>query len=209
MNWKVYLNLKNMTIALIIALCYEILLKLSRQFIPFLFNHAPVMNITQVLSFLTGIIIILFMILFYQQEGTDRKVKWVLQVLIGLLILHFILRLPFIENLINFRAARLTGEIIGFIQAVFLFLLLIFYQNQIASREKSFKQAAVFLTVMFGIAIFRNLLSLIFYTHFIISGISITFSPLFYQVLFFLFLITQVTIIWFLYGYYQFRIVAE
>ncbi|MEJ2049877.1 MAG: hypothetical protein P8Y60_08580, partial [Calditrichota bacterium] len=69
MTWKEYLNLKNMTIALIIALCYEILLKLSRQFIPILFNHAPVINITQVLSFLTGIIIILFLILFYQQEG--------------------------------------------------------------------------------------------------------------------------------------------
>jgi hypothetical protein len=208
MNWKVYLNLKNMTIALIIALCYEILLKLSRQFIPILFHNASLTNTTQVLSFLTGIIIILFMILFYQQEGTDKKVKLVLKILIGLLILHFILRLPFTEYLINYRAARLTGEIIGFIQAVFLFLLLIFYQNQISPREKLFKQAAVFLTIMFGITIFRNLFSLIFYTYFIISGISVTFSPLFYQVLFFLFLITRVTIIWFLYGYYQFRIVA-
>jgi hypothetical protein len=208
MNWKVYLNLKNMTIALIIALCYEILLKLSRQFIPILFHNASLTNTTQVLSFLTGIIIILFMILFYQQEGTDKKVKLVLKILIGLLILHFILRLPFTEYLINYRAARLTGEIIGFIQAVFLFLLLIFYQNQISPREKLFKQAAVFLTIMFGITIFRNLFSLIFYTYFIISGISVTFSPLFYQVLFFLFLITQVTVIWFLYGYYQFRIVA-
>jgi hypothetical protein len=208
MNWKVYLNLKNMTIALIIALSYEILLKLSRQFIPLLFHNAPVINITQVLSLLTGIIIILFIILFYKQEGTDKKVKLVLKILIGLLILHFILKLPQAGNLINYKTARLAREIIGFIQAVLLFLLLIFYQSEISPGEKLFKQVAIFLTVIFGITIFRNLFSLIFYTYFIISGISVTFSPLFYQVMFFLFLITQVTIIWFLYGYYQFRIVA-
>ena len=67
------MNLKNMTIALIIALLYEILLKLSHILTPSLFNIPIVSGITSVLSFIVGVIIILFVFLFYTEERSNKQ----------------------------------------------------------------------------------------------------------------------------------------
>ena len=199
------MNLKNMTIALIIALAYEIVLKLSHLFIPSLFNISPVFSITSVLSSIVGVIIILFMFSFYKEERTNKKVEMVLIILIGCIVLHFILRLPITRNMIDYKVVRLVGEIIGFFKAILLFVLLIFYKSEIPSDKKSIKQAAVFLAVVFGIGIIKSLYSLIAFTSFVISGITVNFSPIILNMMFILFLITHTSIIYFLYRYYQFK----
>lgn len=203
------MNLKNMTIILIIASAYEILLELSHLFIPSLFNISPVSNITSVLSFVVGVIIILFMFSFYREERTNKKVEMVLKILIGCIVLHFILRLPITRNMIDYKVVRLVGEIIGLINAILLFILLIFYKSGIPSAKKSIKQAAVFLTVMFGIGIIKSLYSLITFTRFVISGITVNFSPIFLNMMLILSLITHTSIIYFLYRYYEFKFYAK
>jgi hypothetical protein len=60
------MNLKNMTIALIIALVYEILLKLSYILIPSLFHISFASIITSAFFFIVSIVIILFIYFFYK-----------------------------------------------------------------------------------------------------------------------------------------------
>lgn len=203
------MNLKNMTIALIISLVYEILLKLSHRLIPSLFNISVISGIASVLSFAVGIIIVLFLFYFYQEERANEKVALVLKLLIGCFVLHFILRIPITEKMIDFKAVRLIGETFGFIKAILLFVLMIFYKRDISSDEKLMKQATIFVTVMFGIDIIKSLHSFISYARFVISGITVYYSPIFYNILFVLFLIAHLSIIYFLYRYYQFKFTLE
>lgn len=203
------MNLKNMTIALIIALAYEILLKLSHLLVPSLFNQSPIYSITWVLSFIVGVIIILFMVSFYKEEGPNKKVEIVLKILIGCIVLHFTFRLPITRSMIDYKVVRLVGEIVGFIKAILLFALLIFYKGEIPFGERLIKQAAVFATVVFGIGVIKSLYSLINFAKFVISGVTVSFSPIFYNIMFILFLMTHISIIYFLYRYYQFRSYEE
>jgi hypothetical protein len=194
-----------MTISLIIALVYEILLKLSHILIPSLFNISPVSGITSVLSFIVGVIIILFMFSFYKEEKHNKKFELMLKLLIGCIVIHFMLRLPTTQRMIDFRAVRLLGDIIGFVKAILFFVLLILYRREIPSGEKLMTQATVFLIVMFGIGTVESLYSLIDFARFVISGITVNYSPIFYNIMFILFLITHLSIIYFLYRYYQFK----
>ncbi|MEJ2505971.1 MAG: hypothetical protein P8Y81_06890, partial [Ignavibacteriaceae bacterium] len=132
----IIMNLKNMIIALIIALLYEILLKLSYILTPSMFNIPIVSGITSVLSFIVGVIIILFVFMFYIEERSNQQLEMVLKILIGCIVLHFILRLPITRNMIDYKLVRLSGQIIGLIQAILYFVLLIFYKREIPSGEK-------------------------------------------------------------------------
>ena len=199
------MNLKNMIIALIIALLYEILLKLSHILTPSMFNIPIVSGITSVLSFIVGVIIILFVFMFYIEERSNQQLEMVLKILIGCIVLHFILRLPITRNMIDYKLVRLSEQIIGLIQAILYFVLLIFYKREIPSDEKLLKHATVILTIIFGIGIIKSLYSLITFTRFIIAGIEVNFSPIFLNMMFILFLMTHTSIIYFLYRYWQFK----
>ncbi len=199
------INLKNMTIALIISLAYEILLKLSHLFIPSLFNISFVSNIISLLSFIVGAIVILFIFLFYKEEEFNKKVKIVLKILIGCIVLIFIFRLPIIRNITDYKIQRLIIEIIGFIKAILLFIILIFYKSEIPYDKQFIKKAAVFLTVMFGIGIIKSLYSLFTFLIFVISGTIVNYPPIFYSIMIIIFLITHISIIFFLHRYYQLK----
>lgn len=203
------MNLKNMTMALIIALVYEMLLKLSHIVIPTLFNVRPVSAITSLLSFFIFVIIVLFLLLFYKKERFSQEITVLIKVLIGCFVLSVALRLPIIQNLIDHHQVRLLQEIVGFVQAVLLFIFSIFYKSTIPSGERLMRNAALFITVMFGIGIIKSLYSLIIFSRFVISGISVNFSPIFNGTMVILFLITHGSLIYFLYRYYQFKFGSE
>ena len=202
-------NLKNMTIALIISLAYEMLLKLSHTLIPSLFNISVIPRITSVISFVVGVIIILFLFLFYQEERTNDKVALVLKLLIGCFVLQFILRLPITEKMIDYKMVRLIVALLGFINAILLFVLMIFYKREIPPEENLLNQAAMFITVMFGMNIIKSLYSFISFMRFVFSGITVHYSPIFHYILFVLFLVTHASIIYFLCRYYQFKFTLE
>ena len=199
------MNLKNMTIALMISSGYAILLKLSHLFIPSLFHISSIPGITQMLSLIVGVIIILFLFLFYAEEKSNTKLETVLKILLGCFILNFLLRLPVIQGMIGFKAVRMTREIIGFVNAVLLFALLIIYKQGLPAGRQPIKQAADFVTVMFGIGVIKSLSSLITFTRFVLFGTEAVFPPAFYNIMFILFLFTHASIIYFLYHYYKFK----
>ncbi len=58
------MNLKNLAIALIIALLYEILVKVTHILASFLFDFPFISSLTGVLFFVTGAIVLTFFILF-------------------------------------------------------------------------------------------------------------------------------------------------
>lgn len=196
------MNLKNIKIALIIALIYEILLKFSHILIPSLFNIPFVSIITLALFFVVNIIIILFIYFFYREEKLDNKIELVLKILIGCFIIGFISRLPLLQRMSNNRVIRLFEEIIGFIKAILIFAFFMLYRKRILPSERLLAQATVFTAIMLGIGIIKSLYSLINYVRFIIYGIKIIYSPMFYNIMFILLLFTHLSIINFLYHYH-------
>lgn len=203
------MNLKNMAITLIIALAYEVLLKLSYLLLPSSLDVSTVSGITSILSYIVGATIFLFVFFFYKEERSNTRIEMVLKILMGCIVLQFILRLPITRAMSDYQVVRLAGEMVGFIRAMLLFVLLIFYRRDIPSGEKSIRQAAAFVTVMFGIGVFQSLLSLVAFVRFVISGITVYHSPFFYSIMLALFLMTHVSIIYFLYRYYQFKFTAK
>jgi hypothetical protein len=199
------MNLKNITIAMMISIGYEIVINLSHLFIPSLFNISSVHGITRMLSLIVGVVIILFLFLFYTEEKANTKLGTVLKIVLGCIVLHLILRLPAIRAIMGFKTIRMTEEVIGFVNAVLLFALLIIYKQGIPAGKKPIKQAADFVTVMLSIGIIKSLSSLITFTRFVLFGTEVVFPPAFLNVMFILFLITHVSIIYFLYRYYQFK----
>ena len=199
------MSLKNLTIALMVFLAYEILLKLSHVLIPSAFNISFISSITRILSFMVGVVIILFLFLFYKAERSNRKLTIVLKIVLGCIILHFILRLPITREMIGYKAVRLGGELLDFIKVVFLLVLFIFYKKGIPADRELIKQAADFAAIMFSIGIIKSLFSLITFTRYVLSGKETDFSPIFCNTMFIIFLFTQASVIYFLFRYYQFK----
>lgn len=199
------MNLKNFTIALIIALAYEIFLKLIHFLIPSIFDISSVHIITRLLLFVVGVVIIFFICLFYKEEKDNREIKTILQLLIGCIIIQFLFRLPITKGLFGIQIVRYVVDIMDFVKAIFLFILVIFYKKKIPSSHKSMSQATIFLIVIFGVEIIKSLYALIVYTSYLISGITIDYSHTHYHVIFFLFILTHASIIYFLYNYYHLR----
>ena len=199
------MNHKKLTIALAIALFYEILFKLSRNFASNIFEIPLLSSITKLLSVAVGLIIILFLYYFYQEEKDGGAIELVLKVILGLFILHFIFRQLLPLRITGFKTLRYIGEILGYVQAILFFILLIFYKSKIPAREKSLVQATFLLTIMFGFAILKSFYSLITFTRFILFGTIIQHPITFYNILFVLFVLTHLSIIYFLYWYYVYK----
>ncbi len=195
------MSLKNLTIALAIALFYEILLKLSRNFASFIFEISLVSSIAKLLSVVVGLVIILFLFYFYKEEKDGGAIELVLKIILGLFILHFLFRHLLPLRITDFKTLRYIGEILGFVQAILSFLLLILYKRTIPAQAKSFTQAATLLTFLFGIAILKSLYSQITFTRFILFGAIIQQPIMFYNILFVMFVLTHLSIIYFLHCY--------
>jgi hypothetical protein len=192
------MNLKNLTIAVIIGLFYEILLHICAIF----FNIVSIHRITSLLSFLFGLVILAFFIAFYKEERSNKNIKLVLEILIGFFVISLILMLPITHNMNNLKFLRLLEMIVRLINIVLFFTLLISISNIIKSDNKLFHQAVTVLTFMLGINIFTHLFSIITYIRFIISGVTFN-SSIFINSVLALFLVTHLSMIYFLYRYYK------
>ncbi|MCI0513902.1 hypothetical protein L0128_11870 [candidate division KSB1 bacterium] len=203
------MNLKNLTLALIGVLIYELVLKLSHHFVPSFFELAPVAAITSIIFFISGIIIILFMICFYQAERTHQTIKLACQIIIAGMVLNFILRLPLMQNRIDLQVIRMVREVIGCLNAMFLFILVVAYRQSLPDRAKSLKQAAGVLAILFGFGIIKTLLAAIYYSRFVVTGVTRDVSPWVNYFWLILFLVTHLSLIYFLYWYYRFKFEAS
>jgi len=203
------MNIKTSSVALIIALIYEIIFKLCRTFFPSFFDISFVYEITRVLSVAVGIIIIVFMYYFYKEEHKHKKLATSMKLLIVFFIIQFVLRLTFIRNMIEYSGAFIAEGIAGFIQAVLLFIVITSYIKILPNDRKNLKSSAVIVAIMFGISIVKSLFTLITYIRFMSSGLSTQFPSGFMTAFIIFFIILHVSIIWFLYNYNHWKKLKE
>jgi CDP-diglyceride synthetase len=194
------------TIALMAALAYEMVLKFLHLISPSLFNVHAVSGVTSLLTFLVGCIIVLFLLSFYNEERSDRNVALILKILLAFFIVAILFRLPIVQNLMGFQTTRLFSEMIGSVVAICLFVLIIFYGKSISAEKNALKQAAVFLTVMLGIGMLKSIFSSVLYVQFVVSGAMTDPFASFYAAMTILFFITHASMIYFLYRYYQVKL---
>jgi hypothetical protein len=198
-------NLKNATLALIVALAYEMLLKLSHAAIPFLFNTPAVGRVTSGLSIAVAAVIVLFLYLFLKEERSNKEVEAVVLLLAGCIVLRSILRFLPAREPTAYQALGLVRQIIGLATSVLLFVLVLFYRKGLASGPKLLKQAASLVAVMFGIGMIPSALSLAVFARFVVSAATIELPPLFYSMMLVLFLMTRTAVIYFLLQYHRLK----
>jgi hypothetical protein len=200
------INLKNMTLALIVTLSYEFILKLTHVFTPALHGISFVREITSILFHVIGVIIVIYIFFFYKEEkDIDERIGQILKLLILCVALSFFFRLPVIRESINNQVFRIVSHLIGLISSILLFALVVIYKKFVPSTEKQLDRAALIISITFGIGIVTSLIQLIEITQFAVSGEMTHHSHLFFNLVFILFLVTHASIINFLYRYYQFK----
>jgi len=197
--------LKNMLLALMIALGYEMVLKAGRLLVPGWFNSPFMHSLTPLLSILVSLIILLFLISFYQEEKGYKPIGNMVKILIVLFVLNFIFKLAVVRDALGYQSARLTGEIFSLITVALMFSLLIFFIHRLPAENVLLKQATLFLLFMFGIGIIKNIFSMYVFGRFVLSGVTMEFSDWFYQMMMVIFFLTHLSLIYFLFRYYQFK----
>lgn len=200
------MHITKITVALIIALIFEIVKKIIHMVVPSIVNNPIISNSISLLSAVVMVIILVFLVAFYQEEKSTKNIQIVLQFLIGCFVLLFILKLPVISRIIQYRYSRISAEIISTAKSVLYFLFILLFRKEILLVDKRLLQACNFLSLMFGIGIIKSLYSLISYSQYMISGIEANFSSLFYSMMFSVFLFTHLSFIYFLYRYYQYKL---
>jgi hypothetical protein len=104
------MNLKNMTVALIAVLIYEAVLKLTHVLTPSLHEVAPVAYATDALRLVTGLILIIFLYLFYREERAIAGVDRLMKPLLFCIVLSVLLRLPVLRGTLNIMFVRVNSS---------------------------------------------------------------------------------------------------
>jgi hypothetical protein len=190
-------------VALIAALAYEILIKIARLLVPAVFARPGVPVITMILTAAVGVMIIVFLFSFYDRERAHPKVAAVTALTIGVVLLGALLRLPILHGLMSFETGRLVGFAIGAVSSCLLFLLILYYLRVIPAERKGLKQAAVSTAVLLGLGAVKSLYALGCFVWFLVTMEAIEPTRLFNAAMFFLFLLTHISLIWFLIRYRQ------
>jgi hypothetical protein len=199
------LNVKNMTVALIIAVVYTILLKLSHVVAPSLFELSAVGTVKAVLSVAVGVVIILFLLSCHHEEGADGRLAAALKLLIGCFVLRVVLRLAGAGEAIDHQALRLAGDVVGVAVSALLFVVMVLYVGRVPSGQGPLKRASALVAVMFGIGVVKSLVSLGYLVRFAASGAMTEFPPALYNAMLVLFLVTNGSILYFLFRYYELK----
>ncbi len=203
------MSLRVTTIAIMIGLSYEILFKIVHLLVPSFVRIPIVTWITTLLSIVVGIIIFLFLLALYQEEKSHRNVKTVLILLLSCFILRFLIRLPWLREAFDYLVIRMSGEVLSFFQAGLLLVFAILFRKIIPDERQAMKRATEYVIIMFSFGLLASVYSLITYARFFIAGTVVTFSPLFLNMMFVLFLLTHGSMIYFLYRYYQIHSPSE
>jgi hypothetical protein len=194
----ILMNAKNTAYALITALSYEVVLKICRTFTPSLFEVRAITGITSVLSLLVGLVIIIFLFIFYRDNRVNRGVARLCLALIACFVLRFLLRLPTVRGLFGFQTDRLLAEGIGFLGAVLLLAVVLAFRRSVPAERRPLRQAASMLAVLLAVGVATAGYALYEYARFMSSGSTADHPASFYRLMFFLFILTHAAAIYFL-----------
>jgi hypothetical protein len=196
------MNVRKLSIALMIALTYELLSKLGHAIVPSITNIPAFSAIPSILILL---IIILFLYFFHLEERANRVIGRVLVLLLSFFVIRLLLKTLVVSNSLPFTVIRLSGFCAGLAISILLFVLMFLYQKTIPLQVKHLQQATIFTTAMFGIGILKSLGALIDYSRFLITGNTTDYPPLFMHLMTLLFMLTHLSMIYFLFRYHQFK----
>ena len=199
------MTIRAITLAMIVVLAYEIVLKLSHFLFPQLLHNRIAIPIMGLLSLLAGIVIILFLILFLRTEGSRTALAWSIRALIGAYVLLFILRFALAGNLLDFKILRLLSEILEVLTAALMFIVLVLYRALIPSDRLALFQAANIAAFFLGIRTLFKLYSAIEFSRFVSSGEPGAYPSGFYLLVSGVYLLTHLSMIYFFFRYYQFK----
>jgi hypothetical protein len=125
----VVMNLKNMTMVLIITLVYEVILKSAHTLTPSFFDIRQVTGVVTGLRYVTGVIVVVFIYLFYRAEGQPRLVGQGLRLLLLCVAVSLVLRLPVIDRGMSRLSVRVASQTIGLAISALLFVVIVAYRR--------------------------------------------------------------------------------
>jgi hypothetical protein len=200
------MNLKNMTAAMIAALVYEVILKLTHVLTPSLHHISLMAGITTMLAYLTRAILVIFLYFFYQEEkDTDRMIRRLLIPVLACFALILVLRIPALRVMLAVTVTRVLGQSVGLVVSVLLLFVVLVYRKSVPGSQRRLRQAALFVSITFGIGVITSLARFVEITRFAASGEATEHSPAFFGVMLVVFLVTHVALIYFLYEYYRLK----
>ncbi len=199
------MNLKHMTVLLIAVLIYEVVLKLTHVLLPSLHEISLVASVTAGLRYVTGVILVAFIYLFYMAEKEYGGIRQVAGLIMIFVALNVILRLLVTRGTGDHASIRVVSQLAGLSISVLFFMLVVVYRRNVPLAQKPLRCAALLVAVTFGIGIGTSLVKSIEITRFAVHGEMTDHSPLFFNLMFVLFLVTHAAVIYFLYRYYQFK----
>ncbi len=199
------MNIKNITIALIIALAFDILKKTVQILSAGLSNSALVSESMTVFSFVVSAILLVFLVTFYQEERGQRSLSRIIKFVLGTYLILVLFRISWISQLLPYQYYRLLIETVGLCQSVLLFILVYVFRKKIAPADKFLTDASLIVLVMFGLWILKDMLALLSSGRYALTGVETLFSTAFYGLIFAVFLFRHLAVIYFLYNYYLFK----
>jgi hypothetical protein len=199
----VVMNLKNMTMVLIITLVYEVILKSAHTLTPSFFDIRQVTGVVTGLRYVTGVIVVVFIYLFYRAEGQPRLVGQGLRLLLLCVAVSLVLRLPVIDRGMSRLSVRVASQTIGLAISALLFVVIVAYRRSVAAAHLPLRRAASAVAVVFAIGIGASLAELVEIVRFAVSEQATGHSRAFFNLMFVWFLVTHASVIYFLFMYRQ------
>jgi len=199
------MNIKNITIALIIALAFDMLKKTVQILFGGLYSSALVSGSMTTISFIIGAILLVFLVTFYQEERGHRPLSRIIQFVLGTYLILILFRISWIAQLLPYQYYRLLIETVGLCQSVLFFALVYVFRKQIAPADKFLTDASLIVLVMFALWILKDILALLSSARYALTGVETLFSTAFYSLIFAVFLFRHLAVIYFLYNYYLFK----
>jgi hypothetical protein len=197
------MNIRRASVALIIALAYEVLLKLSHTFAPALFHVPAVTTAVAILRVLVALVVILFLATYLGEEGADRRIAGTCALLIGCAVLRFIVDRSGSLGLAGFETVRLAEAALGSVQSALLLLLAGFSYRALPRRAAMLRRPLLIIVLLFAVGTVKSLYALITFARFVVIGTEAEFPALFHDAVLALFLLTHAAVILFLYRYQQ------
>jgi hypothetical protein len=130
-------------------------------------------------------------------------------VLIACFVLRVVMRLEVMGAALDHQKVRVAGDVVGVAISILLLVVIMLYRAEIPSGPKPLRRASAIVAVMFGIGVVKNLVSLGYLVRFDASGAMTEFPPAFYNMMFVLFLLTNGSVLYFLFRYYELKSAAD
>ncbi|MEZ5360093.1 MAG: hypothetical protein R3F48_14850 [Candidatus Zixiibacteriota bacterium] len=199
------MNIRHITVALIAVLAYDILMQFIMGLTPSIYAFMDSSHLITVLSFVSGIITLLFFLFFFWEERASNAVAALVSLLVLTGIISFFLQLTQLSVYFPFEYGLSIVYTSALIKMVLLFLVMRAFKASVDASESKLHRSAGILMILFALGALGRAYDLWeMYTYVYGLGQWPTYSY-WHIVMFFLFIITHGVMIWFLLDYLAYK----